>query len=98
AQLQGGVSGSLIQNLSLPVGHYTSLALDVSATPGAKDSYVVDATGKHGLVLTSGMIIVAGSFDIQADEGSSVIIDLDMRRSVLPPLGASTDYRLVPVS
>jgi hypothetical protein len=96
AELQSGVSGSLIQNLTLPAGHYKSLTLELSATPGAKDSYVVDSTGKHGLVFAGGSVSVPGGFDVQADEGSSFIIDFDMRRSVLPPAGASTDFRLDP--
>lgn len=97
AQLQEGISASLLQNLQLPAGHYKSLVLDVSATPGAKDSFVVDASGTHGLVLAGNTLTVPGGFDVQADEGSSFIIDFDMRRSVLPPSGASSDFRLVPV-
>jgi hypothetical protein len=96
AQLTEGTSASLVQNLQLPAGHYKSLTLDVSATPGAKDSFVVDANGKHGLVLAGNTITVPGGFDMQADEGSSFIIDFDMRRSVLPPAGISSDFRLVP--
>lgn len=96
AQLQDGTSASLLQNLQLPAGHYKSLTLEVSATPGAKDSFVVDATGTHGLVLAGGAMTVTGGFDVQANEGASFIIDFDMRRSVLPPSGASTDFRLAP--
>jgi hypothetical protein len=96
-QLQDGTSASLLQNLQLPAGHYKSLTLDVSATPGAKDSFVVDASGTHGLVLPGGVMAAAGGFDVQANEGASFIIDFDMRRSVLPPSGASTDFRLAPV-
>jgi hypothetical protein len=98
AGLQGGVSTPLLQNLSLPAGHYEWLELEVSATPGAQDSYVVDANGKHGLVLASGTDLrITGGFDVKADEGSSFIVDFDARRSVLPPAGASTDFRLSPV-
>ena len=98
AQLQDGASASLLQNLQLPAGHYKSLILEVAATPGAHDSSLVDAGGTHGLVLTGNSMTVPGGFDVQADEGASFIIDFDMRRSVLPPAGASTDFRLVPVS
>lgn len=94
AQLNSGVSASLLQNLALPAGHYKSLTLEVSATPGAKDSYVVDATGKHGLVLAGGSVTVPGGFDVQGGVGSTFIIDFDMRRAILPPAGVSTDYRL----
>src|SRR5882724_7012392 len=101
AQLQNGVSASLLQNLSLPGGHYQWLELEVSATPGAADSSItLNNGGKHGLVLTSagktGLRIASG-FDVQANMGSSFIIDFDARRSVLSPTGSSTDYRLQPV-
>lgn len=96
AQLQSGTSASLLQNLQLPAGHYRSLTLDVSATPGAQDSYVVDATGKHGLVLAGSAVTLSQGFDVQANEGASFIIDFDMRRSVLPPAGSSSDFQLDP--
>ena len=75
--------------------------LQVSATPGAKDSSVtLISGGTHGLVLTAtgqtGLRINSG-FDVEANNGSSFIIDFDARRSVLPPVGSSTDYRLQPV-
>jgi hypothetical protein len=95
AELQSGVSASLLQNLPLPAGHYKSLTLEVSATPGAKDSYVVDATGKHGLVLAGSGVTVPGGFDVQGGMGTTFIIDFDMRRAVLPPAGASSDFRLI---
>ena len=97
AQLHDGTSASLLQNLQLPAGHYKSLILEVSATPGAKDSSLVDASGTHGLVLAGNSMTVPGGFDIQADEGAAFIIDFDMRRSVLPPSGTSSDFRLAPV-
>ena len=101
AQLQDGASASLLQNLQLPAGHYLWLELEVSATPGAKDSSVtLISGGTHGLVLTAtgqtGLRINSG-FDVEANNGSSFIIDFDARRSVLPPVGSSTDYRLQPV-
>ncbi|HEX7964752.1 MAG TPA: DUF4382 domain-containing protein [Gammaproteobacteria bacterium] len=98
AELQGGASAPLLHNLTLPAGHYEWLELEVSATPGAKDSYVVDANGKHGLVLASGTgLRIAGGFDVKADESSPFIVDFDARRSVLPPASASSDFRLSPV-
>lgn len=101
AQLQNGIRASLVQNLALPSGHYQWLELEVSATPGAQDSSVtLNSGGVHGLVLTatgSAGLRISGGFDVQANEGSSFIIDFDARRSVLPPAPASTDYRLQPV-
>ncbi|HEY3644301.1 MAG TPA: DUF4382 domain-containing protein [Gammaproteobacteria bacterium] len=96
ASLHSGATASLLQNLQLPAGHYKSLTLDVSATPGAHDSFVVDATGKHALVLNGSSMTVPGGFDVQADEGSSFLIDLDLRRSVLPAGGG--DFRLAPAA
>jgi len=99
AQLQGGVSASLIQDLTLPGGHYQWLELEVSATPGAHDSSLtLNNGGVHGLVLTAAgkAGLRTGSFDVQANAGTSFIIDFDARRSVLPPAGSSTDYRLQP--
>src|SRR5579859_2855716 len=101
AQLQNGLSASLLQNLSLPGGHYQWLELEVSATPGAADSSItLSSGGTYGLVLTStgkAGLRITGGFDVQANEGSSFIIDFDARRSVLPPTGSSTDYQLQPV-
>jgi hypothetical protein len=94
AQLNSGTAASLLQNLQLPAGHYRSLNLEVSATPGAHDSFLVDSTGKHALVLAGGAMTVPGGFDVQADEGTSFIIDFDLRRSVLPT-GAG-DFELAP--
>ncbi|HSN18900.1 MAG TPA: DUF4382 domain-containing protein [Gammaproteobacteria bacterium] len=96
AQLQSGTSAPLLQNLQLPAGHYRSLTLELSATPGAKDSFVVDATGKHGLVFTGSSTVIPDGFDVVADEGSSFIIDFDMRKSVLPPAASSSDFQLAP--
>ena len=99
AQLQQGISTPLLTNMSLPAGHYQWLELEVSATPGANDSYLVLNTGgKHGLVLTAtGQTgLRTGAFDVTAAEGSTLIIDFDARKSVLPPIGVSTDYRLQP--
>ncbi|HEY3860201.1 MAG TPA: DUF4382 domain-containing protein [Gammaproteobacteria bacterium] len=101
AQLQDGTSASLLQNLQLPAGHYRWLELEVSATPGAKDSSVtLDSGAVQGLVLTAGgqaSLRMASGFDVQANEGSSFIVDFDARRSVLPPAAGSTDFQLQPV-
>lgn len=94
AALHSGVAASLLQNLQLPAGHYKSLTLEVSATAGAHDSFLVDATGKHALVLNGNAMTVPGGFDVQADAGNSYVIDLDLRRSVLP--GSGGDFQLAP--
>ena len=99
AQLQQGISTPLLTNVTLPSGHYQWLELEVSATPGAKDSYLVLNTGgKHGLVLmaTGQTGLRTGAFDVTAAEGSTLIVDFDARKSVLPPVGVSTDYQLQP--
>lgn len=99
AQLQQGITTPLLTNLSLPSGHYQWLELEVSATQGAADSYVVlNSGGKHGLVLTTtGQTgLRTGAFDVKAAAGSTMIIDFDARKSVLPPVGSSTDYQLQP--
>jgi hypothetical protein len=101
AQLQDGTSASLLQNLQLPAGHYRWLELEISATPGAKDSSVtLDSGSVQGLVLAAGGqagLRMDSGFDVQANEGSSFIVDFDARRSVLPPATGSTDFRLQPV-
>jgi hypothetical protein len=99
-QLQSGVTTPLLANLSLPAGQYQWLELEVSATTGAKDSYLVDSTGKHGLVLTAAGLTglrVNQPFEVKADDGHTLVVDFDARKSVLPPLGVSTDFRLQPV-
>jgi len=99
-QLQAGISTPLLAGFSLPAGHYQWLELEVSATPGAKDSYLVpNSGGTQGLVLTStGQTGLRSSngFDITADEGVTQVVDFDARKSVLPPVVASTDYQLQP--
>lgn len=99
AQLQDGISTPLLTNVTLPSGHYRWLELEVSATPGAVDSYLVlNSGGKHGLVLTptGQMGLRTGAFDVKAAEGSTLMVDFDARKSVLPPVGSSTDYQLQP--
>lgn len=99
-QLQEGNATPLVADFSLPAGHYQWLELEVSATPGAKDSsLVLNSGGTLGLVLTAtgqtGLRSTNG-FDVTADEGSTLIVDFDARKSVLPPAGGSTDYQLQP--
>lgn len=99
AELQQGITTPLLTNMSLPSGHYQWLELEVSATPGAADSYLIlNSGGKHGLVLTAtGQTgLKTGAFDVKAADGSTLIIDFDARKSVLPPVGASTDFQLQP--
>lgn len=99
-QLQSGVTTPLLANLSLPAGRYQWLELEVSATTGARDSYLVDSTGKHGLVLTAAGLTglrINQPFEVQAGDGRTLVVDFDARKSVLPPLGIATDFRLQPV-
>jgi Domain of unknown function (DUF4382) len=99
AQLQQGITASLLDNFSLPAGHYQWLELEVGATPGASDSYLVlNSGGKHGLVLTATgeAGLRTGGFDVTADEGNTLVIDFDARKSVLSPAVGSTDYQLQP--
>ncbi|MGE5624727.1 MAG: DUF4382 domain-containing protein [Bacillota bacterium] len=99
-QLQSGITTPLLANFSLPAGHYDWLELEVSATPGAKDSYLIlNSGGTHGLVLTAtgqAGLRTSNGFDVVADDGSTLVVDFDARRSVLSPVGASTDYQLQP--
>ena len=98
-QLQLGNSAPLLAGFDLPAGHYQWLELEVSATPGAKDSFLVDSGGTQGLVLIAGGqagLRTSNGFDVTANEGVTLVVDFDARKSVLPPTGGSTDYQLQP--
>lgn len=101
AQLQDGVTTPLLRGLSLPAGQYQWMEFEVSASGSGTDSFLVlNSGGQHALALTpTGQVglRINTPFEVPADSGNSFVVDFDARKSVLNPMGLSTDYRLQPV-
>ncbi|MDE2196415.1 MAG: DUF4382 domain-containing protein [Gammaproteobacteria bacterium] len=100
-QLQNGISTPLFQGLQIPAGHYQWLQLEVSASSGTMNSYIVLNDGsQHALVMPAAAqagLRTASGFTITANSGSALTLEFDARKSVIAPLPGSTDYQLEPV-
>ncbi len=99
--LQGINSEPLLEDEILAVGHYNWIRLKVDAEPNVVDSYIEISQGgaQHELTIPSGsqtgLKLVSG-FDIISEGNTGLIIDFDLRKSILEPTGNSTAYKLKP--
>lgn len=95
--LQQGAKRTLIGSQDVPTGDYASVALEIVAGGGADESEIVVGGTPRPLVMVADPDLVAeGLFSLDRGDELSLLVDLDLRRSVLPPAGAGTDYRLDP--
>ncbi|MHB8744467.1 MAG: DUF4382 domain-containing protein [Sulfuricaulis sp.] len=94
--LTGGLSDTLLDNYTLPAGHYDWIRLMVD-TGGSLNSYVVDASGDHELKIPSsdetGLKLNRG-FDVAQGGDADFTLDFDLRKSI--HVAGSDDYMLRP--
>mgnify|MGYP005990204683 CR=1 FL=1 len=99
-ELQGTKSSGLIDGITLAVGNYNWIRLDVDAEEGVMDSIIVlDNGGRESLYIPSGSntgLKINSKFTILAGGEHNFVIDFDLRKSVNHPQGNNKDYRLKP--
>ncbi len=99
-QLQNGESVPLLQSYSLPAGEYNWIRLAVDADQNEMDSYIsFDNGSTYSLYIPSGSqtgLKFNRNFTVPVGGVISFMIDFDLRKSILPPSGQATDYRLNP--
>jgi Domain of unknown function (DUF4382) len=98
--LQGGLSAFLTRQ-PLPTGHYTSITLYFEASPGTYQSNIslIGGGSTYPLVIPAGAptkFTLPVNFIIFANISASYMIDLDLRRSVLPDANDPNQYILQP--
>ncbi len=100
-KLQGGATGTLTQEASVPAGDYQWMRLKVLAdkdtqnesyimlTDGSQYPLYIPSGAETGLKLVSGFTVAQGST-------TSLLIEFDLRKSITAPQGQSPDYILKP--
>ncbi|MHB8622370.1 MAG: DUF4382 domain-containing protein [Sulfuricaulis sp.] len=94
--LTGGLSDTLLDNYTLPAGHYDWIRLMVD-TGGSLDSYVVDVNGDHELTIPSGDetgLKLNRGFDVAQGGDADFTLDFDLRKSI--HVTGAGDYMLRP--
>jgi hypothetical protein len=96
--LQNGNAATLLPDATVPAGEYEWVRLMVDPTPDS--SYVVDATGQHGLRIPSGMqtgLKLIRGFTMPAGGRADFTIDFLLDKSIIAPPGQSPNYQMKPV-
>lgn len=95
--LQGAVFTSLISEQVIPTGKYTSIRLHVNAKDGVHDTYIqLDDGSEHELTIPSGSqsgLKINSSFELKEAEKLHLMIDFDLRKSVVV---SHNQYKLRP--
>jgi len=99
--LAGGGSRALLENYSVPAGHYQSIRLLIEAQQNQPSSYIDFASGERFPLFVpsgseSGLKLIRG-FTVAAGSNSNFTIDFDLRKSVIAPPGQAPNYLLKPV-
>jgi hypothetical protein len=99
--LAGGGSRALLENYSVPAGHYQSIRLLIEAQQNQPSSYIDFASGQRFPLFVpsgseSGLKLIRG-FTVAAGSNSNFTIDFDLRKSVIAPPGQAPNYLLKPV-
>jgi len=100
-KLQGGATGVLTQNAAVPAGDYQWMRLNVLADKDTQnESYITLSNGaQYPLYIPSGaetgLKLVSG-FTVAQGSTTSVLIEFDLRKSIVAPPGQSPDYILKP--
>ena len=98
--LQGTDSANLLDGVEVEAGPYQWIRLKVNAQANTMDSFIsfedgstfsltVPSGSETGLKLVKGIVVTQGSH-------SSFLIDFDLRKSVVNPVGQANDYFLKP--
>lgn len=98
--LSEGKSAVLIHEVALFADKYDWMRLVISAGISAEDSWIDTATGRHGLYLplaNKDGLTMATRFEIPNRGVADLIIDFDLRQSIIPPEIPGNLYVLDPV-
>ena len=98
--LSGGGSEILLEEKTLPAGHYEWIRLKVNAGLDASDSYIeLNDGSQHALFIPSGnetgLKLVSG-FTVGAGGAVDYTIDFELRKSVIRPPGLGGPFLLKP--
>jgi hypothetical protein len=90
-QFQDGRAVLLLDNVTLPAGHYEWLRLIVDNEPNVRDSYLtLDSGAECELRVPSGAesgLKLNGGFNLPADGTLALTVDFDLRKSIHAPPG-----------
>ena len=100
-KLQGGATGVLTQGASVPAGKYQWLRLKVLADQNTQnESYITLTNGsQYPLYIPSGAetgLKLVNPFTVAQGSTTSLLIEFDLRKSIVAPQGQSPDYGLKP--
>lgn len=98
-QLQGGLSGALILQVPIATGHYTDLKITLAANPLSAQSSITLPDGTHVLYIPSSessTIDVPVDFKFVSGQSLNLMLDFDMRKSIVQDPTDPTKYILIP--
>jgi hypothetical protein len=100
-KLQGGATGALTQNASVPAGSYQWMRLKVLADKNSQnESYITLTDGtQYPLYIPSGAetgLKLVSPFTVAQGSTTSLVIDFNLRKSIVAPVGQDPNYVLKP--
>ena len=97
--LQDGVTAELQPPVTVPAGPYSWVRLAVNAEPGVRDSYAVQDGMEVELRIPSGSergLQLSGGLTVTANQTSSFVIDWDLNKALVDPVGQPDTLLLRP--
>ena len=98
-QLQGGLSGSLALQVPIATGHYTDLKITFAANSLSAQSAITLPDGTHILYIpdsSPNTIDVPVDFQFVSGQTVNLMLDFDMRKSIVQDPTDPTKYILIP--
>ncbi|HLW73567.1 MAG TPA: DUF4382 domain-containing protein [Gammaproteobacteria bacterium] len=98
-QLQGGVTATIVSDLQIKPGNYTGLSITIAADPINAQSSITLPDGTHILYLPKGVsptVTMPIDFSLASGGTVNMVIDFDLRRSIIQDPNDSTKYLLIP--
>lgn len=97
--LQDGVTAELQPPVEVPAGPYNWVRLAVNAEPGVRDSYALQNGMEVELRIPSGSergLQLSGGLTVTANQTSSFVIDWDLKKALVDPVGQPDTLLLRP--
>lgn len=98
-QLQGGLSGALAVQVPIATGHYTDLKITLAANSLSAQSSITLPDGTHILYIPnsqSDIVDVPVDFKFVSGQTVNLMLDFDMRKSIVQDPSDPTKYILIP--
>ena len=98
-QFQGGLSGSLALQVPIATGHYTDLKITLAANSLSAQSALTLPDGTHILYIPdnkSDIVDVPVDFQFTSGQTLNLMLDFDMRKSIVQDPADPTKYILIP--